>query len=541
MSRLAIAQGIVFLIGILIYRLFFQKKSKLLLPLPPGPDPLPILGNIRDGPPPGEPEYQHWLSFKDKYGPISSITVLGRTVVIIHDKEAITELLEKSSLKTSARPQLKFSTMCGFSRYLTLIQYNDQFRLYRKLIHQQIGTKSLASQYTDIQDIESKRFLLRVLIDPLSLFEHIRTEAAAIILKLTYSYTIELYKPDPLVKLIDQVMANFSETMISLSWSVDIFPALSHLPDWFPGAGFKRIAREWKALIDASADIPYEFAKKQMEKDTYQPSYTSKLIQAFKNDGSGAKEEIAQAIKWTAAVMFAGGSDTTVSTLMAFVLAMVLNPDVQQKAQAEIDRVVGSNRLPAAGDEENLPYVNSIIKESLRYFPVLPMGVTHEAEEEISFRGYRIPKGSYILPCVWWYLNDPKTYSEPTTFAPERFLEPRNEPDPMDAFGYGRRVCPGRFIAHENLFLTISRTLAAFTIGKAVHGGKPIDVDCKHSVGLIDHPVEFPYSIVPRNEKYVELIRSVESDHPWEGSSVEAVQGNNIFDKFKEVCKREAK
>lgn len=346
-------------------------------------------------------------------------------------------------------------------------------------------------------------------------------EAAAIILKLTYGYSIEPHKSDPLVDLIEPVVKNASDAAIPLSWPVDILPALAHLPDWFPGAGFKRIAREWKAMTDTSADVPYNFVKKQMEKDTHQPSYTSKLIEAFENNGDEVEEATAHAIKWTAGVMFAGGSDTTVSTLMAFVLAMVLNPDAQRKAQEEIDRVIGSDRLPTNDDQEKLPYVNSVVKESLRYFPVTPMGIPHETTEEIFVRGYRIPKGSYIRPCVWWFLHDPKTYSEPSKFTPERFLEPRNEPDPVDTFGYGRRICPGRFVAQETLFITISQTLAAFTIGKAVRDGKPIDVECKHTIGLVDHPAEFPFSIVPRNEKYAELIRRVELDHPWEGSSAE--------------------
>lgn len=175
MSSLAIAQGTILLIGILIYCLFFRKKPEVLLPLPPGPDGLPILGNIRDGAPPGEPEYQHWLSFKDKYGPISSITVLGQTIVIVHDQGAITELLEKASLKTSNRPQFDFINMCGYGQWMSLLQYNDQLRLHRKLVHQQIGTKNLASHYADIYNIESKRFLFRVLKDPSNLFKHIRT------------------------------------------------------------------------------------------------------------------------------------------------------------------------------------------------------------------------------------------------------------------------------------------------------------------------------------------------------------------------------
>ncbi|KAL7914398.1 cytochrome P450 [Trichoderma velutinum] len=537
MSNFIIVQGIIVLIGVLIYSLFFRRKQDVLLPLPPGPKPLPILGNIRDGPPAGVPDFLHWLTFKDKYGPISSLTVLGQTVVLLHDKDDVIELLEKkTSLKTSGRPSFLFSKMCGYGRYLPLLQYDDKLRLYRKIVHQQFGTKHLASQHTDIQDVEVKRFLLRVLNKPDDLFKHIRSEAAAIILKVTYGYTIELYKPDPLVKLIEQVAVYSSKTLIPLRWAVDVIPALVYLPEWFPGAGFKRIAREAKANVDASADVPFEFVKQQMAMGTHQESFCSKLIDSFKYSDKEIGQDIDDAIKWTAAVMFLGGADTTVATIMSFILAMILYPDVQRKAQEEIDRVVGPDRLPTRDDQEKLPYINAIVKESLRFFPVTPLAGPRMVTEEIFFRGYRIPSGSYLLPLAWWFLHDPKIHPEPSKFIPERFLEPRNEPDPDTAFGFGRRVCPGRFIAQESLYLTISQTLAAFKIGKAMQEGKPVEVKFKHTLGVIDHPEEFQYDIVPRSEKYAEMIRRVEVAHPWEGSSGEAIQGNAIFNKFKADC-----
>ncbi|KAL7956852.1 cytochrome P450 [Trichoderma compactum] len=536
MSNFAIAQGIIVLIGILVYYLFFRKKREALLPLPPGPKPLPILGNIRDAPAPGQPEFEYWLTLKEKYGLISSITVLGRTQIFIHDQEAITELLEKSSLKTASRPQMNFSDLCGYDRWLSLMPYGNEHRFLRKIIHQQLGTKLLSTQYVDIQDVESKRFLLRALMDPTHLFRHAETEGSSIILKLAYGYSSELYKPDPLVELIQDVLRNVSKVMVPFSWAVDILPVISYLPEWFPGTSYKRIARKWRELLDASTDIPHDFTKEQMRQGSYQSSYTSKLISFFKNDGREIDEKTLEAIKWTASIIFAAGAETTVSTVKSFFLSMVLNPDVQQKAQEEIDRVVGSDRLPEASDEENLPFVRGVVMEALRFFPVLPMGVAHEAAEDIVFRGYRIPKGAYIRPCVWWYFHDPKTYADPSRFDPERYLGARNEPEPMDAFGYGRRVCPGRFIAQETLFFTISRTLAVFKIGKAIENGKPVDFEPKHTIGWLDHPQEFPYSIVPRSDKHAELIRRVEIDHPWEGSSVGTIQGNALFDGYKARC-----
>lgn len=174
MSQLIIVQGIVVALAFVIYRLFFRKKQTL-LPVPPGPKPLPILGNINDLPPPGVPEYEHWLPFKDKYGPVSSVNVLGQTMVILHDSDAVMELLEKTSMKTSARAYLFFATeMCGFGDFLPAMPYDDEFRQHRKYIHQQLGTLALAARFSDVQDVESKRLLLRVLNDPENFMEHIK-------------------------------------------------------------------------------------------------------------------------------------------------------------------------------------------------------------------------------------------------------------------------------------------------------------------------------------------------------------------------------
>ncbi|KAM0455036.1 hypothetical protein ACHAPV_007923 [Trichoderma viride] len=544
MSNLIIFQGIVVALAFIVYRLFFRKKDTL-LPLPPGPKPIPILGNINDLPPPGVPEFQHWLPFKDKYGSISSVSVLGQTMVILHDSDAVQELLEKTSLKTSARAQLFFaSEMCGFAAFLPAMPYDDEFRQHRKYIHQQLGTKALAARFSDIQDVESKRLLLRILNDPENLVEHIKAEASAIILKITYGYTIEPLNPDPLVKLIEDVMSNLSAAFVPMSWSVDIIPALRHLPDWFPGTGFKRTARKWKAINEAVVSTPYHFVRKQMELGIHQEqSYVSGLIRSYGNeDGSGVSPEDMNIIQLTATSMYGGGADTTVSTLMTFIIAMIKFPDVQRKAQEEIDRVVGSGRLPGYEDRDNLPYTDAIAKEALRYFPVVPIGTAHKTEEELYFRGYRIPKDSYILPSIWWFLHDPKVYHDPEEFDPARYLEPRNEPDPLgDAFGYGRRVCPGRYLATESLYLTIARLLAAFTIERAKDdNGKPIDVEFKHSPGLVDHPHLFSYSIRPRNQKYANLVRKVERDHPWEESDAAHLKGD-LIEEYKANCKALAK
>lgn len=209
--------------------------------------------------------------------------------------------------------------------------------------------------------------------------------------------------------------------------------------------------------------------------------------------------------------MYSGGVDTTVATLSNFFLAMILFPDVQKKAQEEIDSVVGRDRMPRLADREKMPYVNAIAMEAQRWGVVGPMGLPHVAQEDIIVDKYTIPQGAYLLPAVWWFCHDPARYPEPEKFDPSRYLEPRNEPDPKSVtFGFGRRICPGRFFADTSILLTIAHTLAVFDIGKAVdERGNPVDVQLEPQPGAICHPKAFKYSISPRSEKHTELIKNV--------------------------------
>lgn len=174
-TRIKMLMLFVFLAGVGILFFFQWKKSSYDLKLPPGPKPLPIVGNILDLPPRnGDAEYKYWLNYKDAYGPISRATVFGQHFIILHDRKATNDLLVRTSSKTSGRPYVPFAEMCGYTLLLNLLQYDDTFRLHRKFVHQQFGTKSIVSRFHDVLDMESHRFLFRILEDPAELVEHIK-------------------------------------------------------------------------------------------------------------------------------------------------------------------------------------------------------------------------------------------------------------------------------------------------------------------------------------------------------------------------------
>lgn len=318
-------------------------------------------------------------------------------------------------------------------------------------------------------------------------------------------------------------MDNFSSALVPLSRAVDIVPRLRYLPDWLPGMGYKKVAQAWYRLNRAVYDAPFSLVQRQMAAGANRPSYVSSLIEKLSDDLDGKLSKSDEdMIKETAAILYGGGADTTISTLNSFILAMLLFPDVQRKAQKEIDDVVGTGRLPGFEDRENLPYVRALVKESLRWFPVAPIG-THAVDAEFTYEGFRIPKGAYLVTSIWWLLHDPDVYHEPSSFDPSRFLQPRDEPDPAKhAFGWGRRICPGRFLSMESLYITISRFLAVFDITRAVDGeGRELEIRVEHTAGLISHPTPYPYAIKARSAAHEELIRSIEIDHPWETSDAQ--------------------
>lgn len=210
----------------------------------------------------------------------------------------------------------------------------------------------------------------------------------------------------------------------------------------------------------------------------------------------------------------------TVSTIASFFLTMMLYPEVQRKAQAHLDKVIGVDRLPRFSDRQDLSYIDCIIWEALRWKPTVPMGLSHTSVKDDIYEGYSIPKGTTIFPNIWAIMHDEKTYPNPSAFRPERFedrkrnLELGINPLPEVVFGYGRRACPGRWLAFDTLWITVASVLAVYNISKAVDdGGAVIEPDTEYTTGIVSRPKPFRVSLIPRSEAALELIRQTGEEH----------------------------
>ena len=517
LTGLSLILGLVLFFVLTVIR---RSRNAIRPPLPPGPKGRPLVGNMNDLPKPGVLESHHWLKHKDSYGPISSVTVMGQTLIILNESRLAFELMEKRSAIHSSRPRQVFAgEMVGWRNSLGLSPYSNRFRTYRKNMAHIIGSKSAASQFDALQEAEVGRFLLRVLGQPLDIIEHIRKEAGSVILKIAYGYNTEPHKNDPLVDMAGDAMNKFAEAGVPGAFLVDLLPWLKNIPDWVPGTEFKQKARDWAAALNDVVEKPYAFVKRQMAQEKHEPSFLSQLLDQEKD--SDPQTQFTN--KWSAMSLYAAGADTTVSSIAAFFLAMAISPTVQQKAQEEIDRVIGQDRLPVSEDRKNLPYIEATVKEVLRWHSVAPMGLPHTSTEDDVYEGYFIPREAMIMANVWHFTHDPSVYSDPMAFRPDRFLGPNPEPDPHRlVFGFGRRICPGRILADNALYLNVAQSLAVFNVSKGIGvNGRPIEALLKAEPGVVSHPAPFECSIKPRSQHHKELIRSIENTYPWPRSDAE--------------------
>ncbi|KAL0566844.1 hypothetical protein V5O48_015157 [Marasmius crinis-equi] len=469
-------------------------------PFPPEPaGSLPILGVLRK-----HPKTEFWKTYAEwakEYGPkgLISFHIIGRRITIVQTKEVANDLFNKRSATFNDRP---FPIMVGVlmkrEKSIFSSPYNQRCKTYRRLM-KQIMSPTASQAYWGIQEEAARYMVDKILESPENLFQHLRRNAAFVIMKIAYGYTINDYN-DHFVELAEEAMRVGSLAAAPGKWLVDSFPFY-----WFPGAGFKRQAKIWREYLSRLASEPHQWVKDQMEKGSAEPSFTSKLLQ----DGDGkitTNEELDDVVQWSAGALYQAGGDTTVAAVRTFFFCMLMNPSVQRKAQAELDGFMEEeHRLPTLKDwsQGRLPYLDCIMLEVLRWHPPAPMGLFHAAAHDDVYQGYFIPAKTTIIGNIWGMMHDENVYPDPDVFDPDRFtgLNGRKvEDDPRQiVFGFGRRVCPGQHVAESSIWIQMALVLASLSVEKAVdEQGRVVEPEVAFTTSLVSTVKPFQYKIVRR-------------------------------------------
>ncbi|KAI9467400.1 cytochrome P450 [Lactarius psammicola] len=483
--------------------LFIMRANKRRLPYPPGPKSFPVVGNLFS-----MPSREEWITYRkwseESGSDVIHANVIGSHIIILNSMKAANELLEKRSSIYSDRPPLvAIQELFGMDYNIALARYGPAWRHSRREFQANLGPADLEA-YQPLEQQAVHRLLRNLLSSPDKFMQHLRHMAGQVILSIAYGIDV-LPENDPYVADAENVLHAFAVSTTKEAMLLDLIPWLIKMPSWFPGARYKRYAREWYPIVVGAVKTTYDKVKNELAAGTATPSVAAKLISKLDEDSTEEDLWVARAVPGT---MYMAGADTTVSVLQIFILAMTLYPEVQRKAQAEIDQVVGNSRLPDFSDQDALPYVQAVLKEVLRWHPVAPLGGPRKIIESDIYDGYFIPAGSTIIPNTWGMMHDPAVFAEPDRFQPERWLAPDAPAFPNQVFGFGARQCPGRILARASVWSNIAGILAAFDI-TPTEDGPPEEA---YSSGAVSYVKPFRCNIQPRSEAAASLVRATESE-----------------------------
>ncbi|KAI0319836.1 cytochrome P450 [Amylostereum chailletii] len=514
------------ILAVLWLRQLFSKRK---LPLPPGPKALPVIGNIRDlASDEVHVKMRNWS--RELGDDVISLNVLGNTIIVLNSAQAVSDIFDKRGNKYSDRPDLPMIVdLMGWDWTFALMRYGTRWREHRRVFHSHFNHS--VSEHQHLQLGIAQELLALLTRSPDKFVEHLRHYTAHIIMKRVYGHTVK-DNTDRYVRLVEAASASTSEAALPGAFLVDLFPSLKYVPEWMPGAGFKTKAREWRKLSQDMINAPYDMVKAKFMRGNAEPCFVSTCLEQNNASEAAGKGEILteELIKDTAAVAYAAGADTSVSTLTTFMLAMTLYPEAQKRAQAEIDAHLGSfERLPTFADKDALPYVAALVKEVLRWIPVLPLAVPHRAMEDDQYKCYHIPKDATVMGNTWAILHNEEVFPEPERFKPDRFIKDHRLPDPADSgvFGFGRRcglsfasscvwglmlslysACAGKSMALDTIWIAIASVLTVFDINKAKDAyGQEITPEVRLNPGTISYPAPFKCSIEPRSKAALALIQ----------------------------------
>ncbi|KAF2035272.1 putative cytochrome P450 [Setomelanomma holmii] len=476
---------------------------------PPGPPTVPVLGNLHQMAVAMTDPHLQFEKWAQEYGPIYSLMLGTKTMIILSNDVVIKDLIDKKSAIYSSRPDLYIGKMLSGGLRMVMEAYGPTWRTQRKLIHNALSLKKVAA-YQPYQEMETRQLLYDILHDSTGLLEHFRRWASSLITSVVFGFrwkTLDDSRLQEFFGIIDSLQEISAAGATTLP---DIYPALRKIPPvLYPMSGRALSHHKHEKSIYTSYFLR---AKDEIvnKLPTVRTCTCEDIVEAQKHEAFD--DDFAAYIACT---LFEAGSETTSSELYGFAQAMLLYPDAQRKGQVEVDTLCGDDRWPTFNDMSELSYVRACVKETLRWMPATLIGaVPHALTEDDHYNGYKLPAGAIILLNVWTIHRDPKRYTNPDKFLPERFLGDDTTAAESFAladatkrdhfsFGSGRRVCPGIHLADRSIFLVIARMLWAFDIKPKLdsNGEAMLPKQDQFVEGMAVHPKKFDVEIVPKSEK----------------------------------------
>ncbi|OMP00257.1 Cytochrome P450 [Corchorus capsularis] len=456
-----------FLISCIIFFLSRKSKSKR-LNLPPGPPGWPVVGNLFQAARSGKPFFDYVDDLRKKYGPIFTLKMGTRTMIILSDAKLCHEaFIEKGALFASRPRENPTRNIFSCNKFtVNAAVYGPVWRSLRRNMVQNMLSSSRLKEFRKIRADSMDKLISRLRAEAeanggvVSVLKNARFAVFCILLGMCFGLEME----EETVEKMDQVMKT---VLITLDPRIDDYlPLLSP----FFSKQRKRALEVRKEQVDFI--VPFIEQRREAllnpgsDKSAMSFSYLDTLFDV-KVEGRKSVPSNSELVTLCSEFLN-GGTDTTATAVEWGIAQLIANPEIQSKLYEEIKLTVGDRKVDEK-DVENMKYLQAIVKELLRKHPPTYFSLTHAATEPTTLAGYDIPTDTNVeifLPGIGW---DPKIWSNPEKFDPDRFYSGKEEADitgvtgvKMMPFGVGRRICPGLGMATVHVHLMLARMVQEF-------------------------------------------------------------------------------
>ncbi|QRV96243.1 cytochrome P450 family protein [Ceratobasidium sp. AG-Ba] len=310
------------------------------------------------------------MEVREQYGDIITLTSPFGATIIVNSIDVAMELLEKQAAITANRPRkVMMDDIMQWSSGVSWHPHNERHKKLRRIMASALSPAA-SRKYAREQTETALKISKVLMLSPPTFAQDMRQELGSLFMRIAYGHIA--VENDPIIRMSHQALGYMFRGLFGYFW-VDDLPFLRFLPEWLPGAEFKRLGKEGKRTRDAYVSQLFDSLLNSMRlKQHYEPSYASRLIE--EKGGLGADPEDLDLIKWSAASIFGGGTSPAVAFIATFLIMSALYPEMSERARQEIDSLTERSRLPSLEDQEHAPYCNAFLQEITRTFPPAGLG-----------------------------------------------------------------------------------------------------------------------------------------------------------------------
>ncbi|KAG7094942.1 hypothetical protein E1B28_005744 [Marasmius oreades] len=491
------------LAAILAFWLFPRNRN-----FPPSPGrALPFLGHLHI-----MPTKKTWLTLSQwskELGPIFHLNIAGQNIVVLGSHKSASDLLDRRSAIYSERPRnIVAGKLITGGMVFAFESHNAFWKRMRRAAQEALTN---VKRYCHIQEREAYILCHQMLQKPDYWDDHLRRASNSVMLGIIYGLPPMLDSLNPNIRRANVYVQKALAAAVPGAFLVEYLPWMMYLPRWM--CAWRRYAESIFTRESVLFEKFFSDVVVRIHKGTQIPSAASSFYENKEKLGMTDREAA-----WCATTLYTAGGESTSGQMSWVLMSLVLYPDVQKKAQEEVDRVVGRDRMPTFKDlePEQMPYLNALLREIMRWRSIGPLCIPHRLKQDDYYEGYFLPKDTIVIPNAWAMNLDENVWGhDAEEFRPERHLNedgklkqalPDTHEESHVTYGYGRRICVGRNVANNSLRINTACVLWSFNLRPSTDDKGNFMLPDPHAYldeGLVIRPEPFLFSLEPRQDDVI--------------------------------------